>query len=121
MISFPVSKSYKFIFDRSKRLLILNLQYIRAGLVLSCGVAGAIIFVSFYWKKNKKSSNDKMHRFRSNSTPELVNPCWLKVGKVKELYYYPLKSGRGKEVTECEFTQFGISITNDSHLTLRDR
>ncbi|XP_047357357.1 mitochondrial amidoxime-reducing component 1-like isoform X3 [Vespa velutina] len=46
---------------------------------------------------------------------------WVKVGRVEELYYYPLKSGRGKAVTECKFTEFGISIEKDGLFTLRDR
>lgn len=91
----------------------------RPGLVLSCGVAGAVICFSIYWMK--KSSNGKRNNFKSATAPDLLNPRWLKVGKVKELYCYPLKSGRGKKVTECKFTEFGVSVSNDNHLTLRDR
>lgn len=46
---------------------------------------------------------------------------WVKVGRVEELYYYPLKSGRGKTVTECKFTEFGISVEKNGLFTLRDR
>ncbi|XP_043494738.1 mitochondrial amidoxime-reducing component 1-like isoform X2 [Polistes fuscatus] len=46
---------------------------------------------------------------------------WVKVGRVEELYYYPLKSGRGKTITECKFTEFGISVEEKGLLTLRDR
>lgn len=54
----------------------------------------------------------------SSDIPKLK---WVKVGRVEELYYYPLKSGRGKAVTECKFTEFGISIEKDGLFTLRDR
>ncbi|XP_015185472.1 PREDICTED: mitochondrial amidoxime-reducing component 1-like [Polistes dominula] len=46
---------------------------------------------------------------------------WVKVGRVEELYYYPLKSGRGKTITECKFTEYGISVEDEGLLTLRDR
>ncbi|XP_043250406.1 mitochondrial amidoxime-reducing component 1-like isoform X2 [Colletes gigas] len=58
----------------------------------------------------------------SNDTiPELPDPKWMKVGQIQELYAYPLKSGRGQDVKECNFTEFGISIEKEGRFTLRDR
>lgn len=92
----------------------------KVGLILSCGVTGAIIyFCGRRRMKNKKSSNG--NRNNARSTSELLNPRWLKVGKVKELYFYPLKSGRGKQLQKCKFTEFGISVNSDDQFTLRDR
>ncbi|XP_076249705.1 mitochondrial amidoxime-reducing component 1 isoform X2 [Calliopsis andreniformis] len=53
--------------------------------------------------------------------PELSEPKWRKVGQIQELYVYPLKSGRGKGIREGDFTEYGISIENKGHFTLRDR
>ncbi|XP_031845755.1 mitochondrial amidoxime-reducing component 1 isoform X2 [Nomia melanderi] len=59
---------------------------------------------------------------RSNDTiPELPDPKWVKVGQVQELYIYPLKSGRGRNLSDCNFTEFGISIEDERKCTLRDR
>lgn len=89
------------------------------GLILSCGI-GVVIYISVRWVKNKKPSID--NRNSVESTSALSNPRWLRVGKVKELYFYPLKSGRGQKVTECKFTEFGISLNcDDDQFTLRDR
>ncbi|XP_076170020.1 mitochondrial amidoxime-reducing component 1 isoform X2 [Ptiloglossa arizonensis] len=56
-----------------------------------------------------------------DTIPELPDPKWVKTGQVQELYVYPLKSGRGKDVKECNFTEYGISIEQDGRFTLRDR
>ncbi|XP_076761828.1 mitochondrial amidoxime-reducing component 1 isoform X3 [Xylocopa sonorina] len=56
-----------------------------------------------------------------DSIPELPDPKWVKVGQVQELYVYPLKSGRGKTVKECDFTEFGISLDDKGRITLKDR
>lgn len=69
--------------------------------------------------KKKKLANGNVNSFRSTS--ELSNPRWMRVGKVKELFFYPLKSGRGKAITDCEFTEFGISVVNGEQFNLRDR
>ena len=57
----------------------------------------------------------------NRSIPELPEPKWQKVGQIQELYVYPLKSGRGKDIRECNFTEYGISIDNGGRFTLRDR
>lgn len=67
--------------------------------------------------ENKKKSEISVIETKLN-IPKLK---WVKVGQVEELYYYPLKSGRGKTITECKFTEFGISLEEKGLLTLRDR
>ena len=57
----------------------------------------------------------------NQSIPELPEPKWQKVGQIQELYVYPLKSGRGKDIRECNFTEYGISIDNGGRFALRDR
>ncbi|XP_076624145.1 mitochondrial amidoxime-reducing component 1 isoform X2 [Colletes latitarsis] len=57
----------------------------------------------------------------NDTIPELPDPKWMKVGQIQELYAYPLKSGRGQDVKECNFTEFGISIEKEGRFTLRDR
>lgn len=58
---------------------------------------------------------------QKETIPELPKPKWVKVGQVQELYMYPLKSGRGKDIRECFFSEYGICIQNKGHLALRDR
>lgn len=58
---------------------------------------------------------------RKDVIAELPKPKWKKVGQIQELYFYPLKSGRGKSITECNFTNYGISVRDEGKLTLRDR
>lgn len=69
-------------------------------------------------KSNESLKNKKVRRLTKDVIPQLQ---WIKVGQVKELYYYPLKSGRGKEIAQCQFTEYGIAVTATDHLTLRDR
>lgn len=64
---------------------------------------------------------DEMKLPKKDTIPELPDPKWRKVGQIQELYMYPLKSGRGKDVTECDFTEYGISIENEGRFILRDR
>lgn len=70
---------------------------------------------------NKNLLNNDKKTLETELLSELPEPRWIKVGEIKELYYYPLKSGRGKEINNCMFTELGISIKNNNHLTLRDR
>ncbi|XP_026666584.1 mitochondrial amidoxime-reducing component 1-like isoform X2 [Ceratina calcarata] len=58
---------------------------------------------------------------KEETTPELPDLKWSKVGQIRELYVYPLKSGRGKNVKECDFTEYGISIEETGKFTLKDR
>ncbi|KAH0550864.1 mitochondrial amidoxime-reducing component 1-like isoform X1 [Cotesia glomerata] len=117
----------------------------KLGVILSFGVtiAGVIVF----WDQIKKTFNiindnnntvkkniNKISKLKNkdkikrvvNKTDEIIeelpNPRWVKIGKIKELYYYPLKSGRGKELTECNFTEYGIAVCDTQCcITLRDR
>lgn len=66
-------------------------------------------------KINDENYND------NNLIEDLPEPRWMKVGQIKELFYYPLKSGRGKNLNNCEFTDYGINVKNDGLLTLKDR
>ncbi|CAK9823582.1 Mitochondrial amidoxime-reducing component 1 [Anthophora retusa] len=58
---------------------------------------------------------------KDDTIPELPDPKWVKVGEIQELYMYPLKSGRGKSLKQCDFTEFGISLENEGMFTLVDR
>ncbi|XP_078051307.1 mitochondrial amidoxime-reducing component 1 [Augochlora pura] len=67
------------------------------------------------------NNNVNATRRRSDDIPELPEPKWRKVGEVEELYVYPMKSGRGKSLSECQFTEFGICVENQGKFALRDR
>ncbi|KAF7987758.1 hypothetical protein HCN44_003621 [Aphidius gifuensis] len=111
--------------------------------IVSCGATVAVVLI--FWKRfknpsidiKKKSENcavkksleesklplDKKISKNNNDKyiEELPEPRWIKVGEIKELFYYPLKSGRGKNLNNCEFTDFGIAVNDDGKLTLKDR
>lgn len=72
--------------------------------------------------ENVKKNDDKKDPSNDDdeTIPELSNPNWVKVGQIQELYMYPLKSGRGKTLRECDFTQYGISLEDKGRFTLRD-
>ncbi|XP_054016018.1 mitochondrial amidoxime-reducing component 1-like isoform X2 [Hylaeus anthracinus] len=118
----------------------------RPTVVITCSLA--VVFVVVMWSIRKRSSSDKSKRAKekdakedeeieeidtssgdvdhevyltNDNIPELPYPNWVKVGEIQELYAYPLKSGRGKAVKECDFTEFGISIESKGRFTLRDR
>ncbi|XP_012238906.1 mitochondrial amidoxime-reducing component 1 isoform X7 [Bombus impatiens] len=58
---------------------------------------------------------------KDDTIAELPDPKWEKVGQIQELYMYPLKSGRGKNVRECDFTEYGMKLDNAGKFALRDR
>ncbi|XP_015108750.1 mitochondrial amidoxime-reducing component 1 [Diachasma alloeum] len=108
--------------------------------ILSCGATVAMVLI--VWKRLKHIPSDKMNTVNrkddecknkvslaaeqvcgegTQEIKELPQPSWAKVGEIKELYFYPLKSGRGREVHECEFTEYGIALEDKAGLTLRDR
>ncbi|XP_076644070.1 mitochondrial amidoxime-reducing component 1 [Halictus rubicundus] len=120
----------------------------RSSVAITCSLAAIVAVVAWNMrrcrslkKKTQKSSesceqpknvNENGHnsvvnqtvdtaRRRSDEIPELPDPNWVKVGQVQELYVYPMKSGRGRNVTECEFTELGICIESEGKFTLRDR
>lgn len=107
----------------------------------------AVILAAVAWNMRRKSSNQKKCEGHGKETkiisemnglgsakqnldaaprsddtiPELPDPKWVKVGQVQELYIYPLKSGRGRNLSDCSFTEFGICIEDKRKCTLRDR
>lgn len=110
--------------------------------IVSCGATVAIILI--FWKRFKNISIDnekkndncivkktldesklldkKINKNNSDKyIEELPEPKWIKIGEIKELFYYPLKSGRGKNLNNCEFTNFGIAVNDNDKLTLKDR
>lgn len=120
----------------------------RSTIIVTCSFA--IVFVALVWtvrrnssekeKSSKKTEKEKpdivngvvacspdadqqpeVEIQNDDTIPELPDPNWVKVGQIRELYIYPLKSGRGKELKECNFTQHGICVENEGKLTLRDR
>ncbi|KAK2582550.1 hypothetical protein KPH14_004841 [Odynerus spinipes] len=122
----------------------------RSTVAISCGVAVILVIVIWNARSKKKSSPEKSEsknttgnvptdsetdnccekkvevrkeeikreRRETSDFPELK---WVKVARVEELYYYPLKSGRGKAVGECKFTEHGISIESNGLFSLNDR
>ncbi|XP_057318668.1 mitochondrial amidoxime-reducing component 1-like [Microplitis mediator] len=110
------------------------------GIIVSCSLTvGAILFWDRFKNNSIKKSIKKREDKDENDIDNLTNrtekkrlvtsteieqlPCprWIKAGKIKELFYYPLKSGRGKEIFECKFTEYGIAVIDDKCITLRDR
>ncbi|XP_012273670.1 mitochondrial amidoxime-reducing component 1 [Orussus abietinus] len=74
---------------------------------------------------NLKLELDRNQKHVSNAEdndiiPELPQPRWTKVGKVAKLFFYPLKSGSGIEISNCNFTEFGISVEEEAFI-LQDR
>ena len=83
-------------------------------------------------RNDKQSPNDKEYPNdeerpndeecpKDDTIAELPDPKWEKVGQIQELYMYPLKSGRGKNVRECDFTEYGMKLDDAGKFTLRDR
>lgn len=123
----------------------------RSAVALSCGIAVVLVVVIWNTRSKKKGSpkkgktetktskvsnetnnySEKKVEVRKKQEKEIKRESkensdfpelkWVKVGRVEELYYYPLKSGRGKAVGECKFTEYGISVENDKLMPLRDR
>lgn len=69
----------------------------------------------------RESEKNEEERASDDTINELPDPKWKKVGQIQELYMYPLKSGRGKSVSECDFTEWGISFEDAGKFKLRDR
>ncbi|XP_076396463.1 mitochondrial amidoxime-reducing component 1 isoform X1 [Megachile rotundata] len=119
----------------------------RSTIIVTCSFA--IVFVALVWTVRRSSEKEKKSKSIEKEKPEIVNgvvhspqpddpqpeaedqnddtipelpdPNWVRVGQVRELYVYPLKSGRGKELRECNFTRFGICEESEGKFTLRDR
>ena len=70
---------------------------------------------------NAEGTEEENEGTGDDTITELPDPKWEKVGQIQELYVYPLKSGRGKSLRECDFTEWGISFENAGKFKLRDR
>lgn len=86
--------------------------------MLRLSAAFSVLFALAYWIDHKRR-NGKTARI--TAAPDPLSSEWMEIGRVKELYYYPLKSGRGKSISQCDFTDFGISFREDGLFTLKDR
>lgn len=108
-----------FIFLR-KYILAMNSTFLSlcGAVLLSSGVA--VVYLLKH--KRKKINNTKKGSVSDFcevvDIPELP---WTKVGKVHELFIYPLKSGKGEQLTKCFFDDYGILVKNDAFFNLRDR
>ena len=69
----------------------------------------------------RESEKCNEERASDDTINELPDPKWEKVGQIQELYMYPLKSGRGRSLRECDFTDLGISCEDGGKFKLRDR
>ncbi|KAF3424996.1 hypothetical protein E2986_08704, partial [Frieseomelitta varia] len=69
----------------------------------------------------RESEKSNEERACDDTINELPDPNWEKVGEIQELYMYPLKSGRGRSLRECDFTNWGISCGDPGKFKLRDR
>lgn len=58
---------------------------------------------------------------KSEELERIVPKEWNKIGQIRELFIYPLKSGRGKLLKDSSFTDYGISVINEEQFQLRDR
>lgn len=56
------------------------------------------------------------YRKKKNTIPT----NWVPVAKVKQLFAYPLKSGRRRELRNANATEHGICV-NENNVILRDR
>ncbi|OXU27180.1 hypothetical protein TSAR_005445 [Trichomalopsis sarcophagae] len=87
--------------------------------------AGAVTLLSFglVWGEKNRKRAARLVAERKLRDEILASPdsSWKKVGSVKEIYYYPLKSGKGKPVEECNFENVGISVSNEEFIPMRDR
>ncbi|XP_066585709.1 mitochondrial amidoxime-reducing component 1-like [Prorops nasuta] len=106
---------------------------------LSCSLVAvvllAVILIRDKRKKKSLGSGSSTKRVETNSKIEFREKNddlpdnrdlpsswnWVKVGTVHELYIYPLKSGRGRTLEDCEFTEYGINVREKGLLTLKDR
>lgn len=66
--------------------------------------------------------DNKISDSEEDIVEDLSDKKWIKVGKILDLYVYPLKSGRGIKLYNGQFTRLGISlIESNGNFTLRDR
>ncbi|KAJ8681693.1 hypothetical protein QAD02_017485 [Eretmocerus hayati] len=78
------------------------------------------LVIAKYRNKKKQFENEENSR-KVQKVLASHSDSWEKVGTVSELWSYPLKSGRGKQLESADFTESGICIEKTGVLTLRDR
>ncbi|XP_014210797.1 mitochondrial amidoxime reducing component 2-like [Copidosoma floridanum] len=82
---------------------------------------GSMTLLSFImWYRNRKITlkEDEKQNEKILSSPDA---SWKQVGKVKEIFCYPLKSGKGRSVEMCRFEERGITIDEPAVFPVRDR
>jgi len=47
-------------------------------------------------------------KYIKNGTPKAVPSKWIKVGEVKSIYIYPIKSAKGVSVSDAIITNLGL-------------
>lgn len=79
-------------------------------LVTTISVVALCVVGSYLYRKRKSYKNAPPKK-------------WELVANIKQLYLYPLKSGKGQEIKKAECTVFGIQMSKeeDSVMQLRDR
>ncbi|XP_043288875.1 mitochondrial amidoxime reducing component 2-like [Venturia canescens] len=78
------------------------------------GLSGVVALLTFLAKRFMINKN-------AATIPALEDSEWIEIGRIKELYLYPLKSGKGKAIENCDFTDYGISVKTSGLFTLDDR
>uniref|UniRef100_A0ABD2W3T8 MOSC domain-containing protein n=2 Tax=Trichogramma kaykai TaxID=54128 RepID=A0ABD2W3T8_9HYME len=86
--------------------------------IITTGTITALSFVLLRKSKRKEEDDEKgmVEKILSSS-----DESWKRVGKVKDLLFYPLKSGRAQSVTQCLFGEYGISVEEAGNFCLKDR
>lgn len=121
----------------------MNIQVSRTALMIISGAA-AVFTIGFWIKyrrtkkikpiekcsaveKHNEAINDAaddtlaLINAKKDALERILPKEWMKIGQIKELFVYPLKSGRGRPLKDSIFTDYGISVTNNGHFPLRDR
>lgn len=117
----------------------------KSSIVIFCSSAAVLTILGFIYKnyKRKKIVVESVKKFeiiiegsKNEMRCEKNNFCkanevldgilpkeWKIIGEIKELFIYPLKSGRGKNLKVSLFTDYGISTfsEDDGCFLLRDR
>ena len=76
---------------------------------LVIGVAAVLLTVAVAWWHQRVVGKNK------------VPTKWRRVGEVREMTIYPLKSGTGVDLKEAQCTELGLRAINDKTTELLDR
>ncbi|XP_011141813.1 mitochondrial amidoxime-reducing component 1-like [Harpegnathos saltator] len=120
----------------------MNIHFIPsvATAIFSCGLATLICRIIEHNRKKRykikikeNKSNSKIAYFKKhpNNSPkqiydvlntlELSNLIWVKVGKVSNMYIYPLAAGKQHVTDECYITSWNINMFKEGQLIKGDR